>query len=89
MSIFNRQISYMLTDLKQDLIDKIVATNDENLLLLLKIDYDYFKQEGIDVTDELSEDDKAELISMVSEPFGSDTVSQQELDEAVSQWRIK
>jgi hypothetical protein len=89
MPIFNYQISYMLTNLKQDLINKISATNDENLLLLLKTNYEYFSQKGVDVTDELSENDKAELISMVNEPFGSDTVSQKELDEAIKQWRTK
>ena len=79
----------MAPNLKQDLINKISATDDENLLLLLKSDYEYFTQEGKDVTDELSEDDKAELTSMVSEPFGSDNVSQQEFDEAIRQWRTK
>ena len=80
----------MYNDLKQDLINKISATDDENLLLLLKTDYDYFVQESKqDVTNELSEDDRAELISMVSEPFGSDTISQQELDEAIRKWRTK
>jgi len=80
----------MYNDLKQDLINKISATDDENLLLLLKTDYEYFSQESKqDVTDELSEDDKAELINMVREPFGFDTISQQELDEAIRQWRTK
>lgn len=65
----------MLNDLKQDLINKISSTDDESLLLL-KTDYDYFTQHSQrDVTDELSEEDKAELMSMVSEPFGQDTIS--------------
>ena len=76
--------------MKQDLINKISNTNDENLLLLLKADYEYFTQDvEQDVTDELSEDDKKELINLVNEPFGYDTVSQQELDEAIRQWRTK
>ncbi len=80
----------MHNDLKQDLINKISATDDENLLLLLKTDYEYFSQESKqEVTDELSEEDKVELISLVNEPFGFDTVSQQELDEAIRQWRTK
>lgn len=79
-----------MTDIKQDLINKISSTEDENLLLLLKADYDYFTQnEGKDVTDELSKEDKDELISMVNEPFGYETISQQELDEAIAKWRIK
>lgn len=80
----------MHNDLKQDLINKISATDDENLLLLLKTDYEYFSQESKqEVTDELSEEDKAELISLVNEPFGFDTISQQELDEAIRQLRTK
>ncbi len=80
----------MSADLKQELITKITATNDENLLLLLKTDYDYFSHENNrDVTDELSPQDKEELINLVQEPFGADTISQQELDEAIRQWRTK
>ena len=80
----------MLNDIKQDLINKISSTNDENLLLLLKTEYEYFVREGErDVTDELSEDDKTELINLAKEPFGFDTITQKELDEAISEWRTK
>ena len=78
----------MSTNIKQELIDKICATEDENLLMLLKTDYDYFKGNS-DVTDELSSEDKNELIYLVSEPFGKDTISQKEFDEALNQWRTK
>jgi len=82
--------SKMLADIKKELIDKISLTNDENLLLLLNTDYDYFMQENAnDVTDELSEKDKAELINLVNEPFGNETVSQKEFDEAIRKWRTK
>ncbi len=80
----------MSADLKQELITKITATNDENLLLLLKTDYDYFSHENNrDVTDELSPQVKDELINLVQKPFGTDTISQQKLDEAIRQWRTK
>ncbi len=80
----------MSADLKQELITKITATNDENLLLLLKTDYDYFSHENNrDVTDELSSQVKDELINLVQKPFGTDTISQQKLDEAIRQWRTK
>jgi hypothetical protein len=80
----------MSNNLKQELIAKISATEDEDLLWLLKTDYDYFTQQGNgDVTDELSQEDKDDLINLVSEPFGNDTISQQELDEAIRQWRTK
>ena len=80
----------MLDNIKQDLIDKISKTNDEDLLLLLKEDYEYFTHdEKRDVTDNLCENDKEELLRLVQEPFGFDTISQQELDEAIRQWRTK
>ena len=79
----------MPANLKQELIDKISSTNDENLLQLLKADYDYFADQAKDVTDELSHEDKSELINLASEPFGQDTISQNELDEAIRQWRTK
>ena len=80
----------MNNKIKQDLIDKISSTEDENLLLLLKTDYEYFTQDnGKDVTNELSAEDKQELINLVNEPFGYNSISQQELDEAIRQWRTK
>ncbi len=80
----------MLADIKKELIEKISSTNDENLLILLNTDYDYFMDENKnDVTDELSAEDKAELISLVSEPFGNQTISQKEFDEAIVEWRTK
>ena len=67
----------MVNDIKQDLINKISTTTDENLLLLLKTDYEYFTEEmEQDVTDNLSEVDKKELTNLESEPFGFDTISQ-------------
>ena len=80
----------MVNHIKQDLINKISNTNDENLLLLLIEDYEYFTQDANkDVTDDLSEEDKEDIINLVKEPFGSNTISQQELDEAIRQWRTK
>lgn len=78
----------MNTNLKQELIDKISATEDENLLMLLKTDYDHFMGNA-DVIDELSPEDKNELVHLVSEPFGKDTISQKEFDEALRQWRTR
>lgn len=76
---------------KKQVIESIQAMpEDENLLLLLKTDYDYFTQnEGKDVIDELSAENKQELINLVNEPFGYETISQQELDDAISKWRTK
>jgi len=80
----------MTNNIKQDLINKISSIEDENLLMLLKTDYEYLTQnEGKDVTNELSKEDKEELINLVNEPFRYETISQQELDDAIRQWRTK
>ncbi len=56
---FNQQKYFYGYDIKQDLINKIFTSTDENLLLLLKADYEYFTEEmEQDITDNLSEDDK-------------------------------
>lgn len=79
----------MPENLKQELINNISSTNDENLLRLLKADYDYFTDQSKDVTDELSSEDKSDLINLANEPFGHNSISQDELDEAIRQWCIK
>lgn len=44
---------------------------------------------AVDVTNELSEEDKAKLITPLSELFGNETISQKEFDEAIGEWRTK
>ncbi len=78
----------MINDLKGELIHKIQTASDENLLLLLNADYDYFTQDK-DIVNGLSEEDRKELTEMLNEPFGHNTLSQQEFDEAIRQWRIR
>ena len=81
----------MIADLKQELIEKISATEDENLLILLKEDYDYYNSvdNKVDIIDHLSEGDRQELIVMDKEPFGKDCINQEEFDEAIKRWRSK
>ena len=80
----------MPSSLKQELLDKISSTEDEDLLQILKADYDYFTQEGNkDVLDELSEEDRNELTNMLNEPFGSETESYEDFKKATDKWRTK
>jgi hypothetical protein len=80
----------MSSTLKQELIEKISATEDETLLQLLKEDYDYFTGEGgQDILDELSSEDRAELISLLNEPFGHETESYKDFKKATDKWRTK
>lgn len=80
---------YTLDEVQEKLIGKIGTFNCDKFEYELKMKK-YFTSEGKkDVTDELSEDDKAELINMVNEPFGFDTISKQDLDEAIRQQGTK
>jgi hypothetical protein len=74
----------MPTTLKQELIEKITATNDENLLQMLLADLDYFSS-GTDVVDELSANDLAELQTMAQEPFGHETESYEDFKKEIHQ----
>ncbi len=77
----------MSSSLKQELIDKITATEDENLLQLLKEDYDYFAAIGKpDIIDELSKEDLEELKNLLNEPFGHETESYEDFKKAISRW---
>lgn len=80
----------MTTLLKKELIDKISATEDENLLQLMKEEYDYYTGVGRpDITDELSPEDLEELRNLLNEPFGYDTESYGDFKKALSRWRTK
>ncbi len=81
---------FMSTILKKELIDKISATEDENLLQLMKEDYDYFTGIGKpDIADELSPDDLDELKNLLKESFGHETESYEDFKKALSRWRTK
>jgi hypothetical protein len=78
----------MSASLKQELIDKISATDDENLLQLMKEDYEYFTGIGKpDITDELSKEDLEELKNLLNEPFGYETESYEDFKKAIGRWR--
>ncbi len=80
----------MATTLNQELINKIFAIEDENLLQLLKSDCDYFTGVGKpDVTDELSSADLEELKNLLNEPFGHETESYEDFKMAVDKWRTE
>ena len=72
--------------IKEVLLRKIEATEDEKLLQLLNTDYDYFSGAG-DVTDGLSADEIAELRELVLEPDDKDTVTWDEFKKVTVEWR--
>jgi len=82
---------YMSSVLKKELLEKIAATEDEDLLLLLNEDYEFFskKNESITIIDGLSADQLAELSELVNEPFGHETESYEDFKKATERWRTK
>ncbi len=80
----------MFSALKQELLDKIAATNDENLLQRIKEELDYFTAEGkTNVLDKLSQEDRLELETLLKEPFGHETESYDDFKKATQRWRTK
>ena len=81
----------MHSALKQELLEKIAATEDENLLLLLNEDYEYFSQlnEKVNILDTLTPRQFAELTEIVNEPFGHETESYDDFKKATERRRIK
>ncbi len=78
----------MIATLKQELIDKINASNDEDLLNLLNTEYNFFTHNNnLDVTDNLSKEDFTDLTNLMKEPFGYETVSLEEYKKATERWR--
>ena len=70
---------------KEEVLQMVVSIEDEETLQALKYNIETLK--SYDVTDELSEDNLEELKSLVNEPFGYETISQNQFDESIKQWR--
>ncbi len=78
-----------MSSIKQELIEKISSTDNQDLLEILKADCDYFTEGNKDVLDELSDKDRNELTNMLNEPFGYETESYEDFKKATDKWRIK
>ena len=80
----------MIATLKQELLDKINASNNEYLLNLLNTEYNFFTHNSnLDVTDNLSKEDFIDLANLMKEPFGYETVSLEAYKKATERWRMK
>lgn len=79
-----------LNDLKKELVSYIESSNDEELLSLLKEDLVFYgKIKDADVTDNLTEEQLKELISLSKEEEWKDTMTLDEFKQATQQWRTK
>jgi len=80
----------MTSNLKQEVLDKIIATEDEDLLQLIKTEIEYFTHEdSADITDSLTPEERAELITLANEPDEQDVQTLEEFEKATQKWRTK
>ncbi len=73
--------------LKQQVLQMILSTEDENLLELVKADIQYFNNKGTDIIDDLYYSDKVELLNLANEHDEHETLSRTEFKEATARWR--
>lgn len=75
--------------LKQQVLQMISSTEDENLLELVKADIQYFNNKETDIIDDLYYSDKDELLNLANEPDEKETLTETEFKEATARWRTK
>ncbi len=78
-----------MASLKEKVLQMISATEDENLLELVKANIQHFNDKKTDILDDLCYSDKEELLNLINEPDEKDTLSEPEFKDAISRWRIK
>ena len=71
--------------IKDEVLQLVTAIEDEEILQVIKRNIEAIKT--YDVTDDLSADDFNELKNMVNEPFGYETLTKNEFDDSIKQWR--
>ena len=75
----------MTLTLKKEVLQMVESIDDDEILQTIKHDIEMINMH--DVTDELSSANFDELKSMVNEPFGYETISKENFDESIKQWR--
>ena len=74
--------------IKEQVLQMVSAIEDEKLLELVKADIEYFNS-NTDILDELSDNEREELLNMVNEPDEKDTLTEEEYKAATAKWRTK
>ena len=78
------------SNLKNELLDCIKNTNDEELLSLMKEDFVFYgKVKDADIADNLNEKQVLELRALSEEDETKDTMTLDEFKQATQQWRTK
>lgn len=79
----------MHPDIKNEVLSLVQSIDNEDLLQLLKADIEFFSKPGVDITDDLSSKDLAELKMLADEPEMDNTVSEEEFKRLTHRWRTK
>lgn len=77
----------MANNIKAEVLQLIQATDNEELLQLIKADIEFFSGSGKDITDDLSDEDLSELKRLAAEPDIEDTLSEDQFVKATARWR--
>ena len=78
-----------IQQMQQQLISQISAVNDEDILRMLGEELSYSLQSQADLSTMLSETDFKELTMLADEPIDKNTMSLNEFNKIMDQWRMK
>ncbi|MCD6011253.1 MAG: hypothetical protein K0Q79_1115 [Flavipsychrobacter sp.] len=75
--------------MQQQLINQISNINNEDILRMLGEELDYSLQSQTDLSSLLNEEDLNELKALANEPIDKNTMSLDEFNNIMEQWRMK
>ena len=78
-----------IQQLQQQLINRISAVNNEDILRMLDEELNFSLQSYSDLATVLSKEDLQELRQLANEPIGKNTISLSEFDKIMDQWLMK
>lgn len=78
-----------IQQLQQQLINRISAVNNEDILRMLDEELNFSLQSHTDLATVLSEEDLEELRLLANEPTDKNTISLSEFDKIMDQWLMK
>ena len=78
----------MSLTLKDEVLQMVAELEDENALATVKAEIEYFNSNGkLDVFDDLSPEDRAELMRLIDEPDDENTISHEDYLKTTARWR--
>jgi hypothetical protein len=78
-----------IQQMQQQLINKISAVKDEDILQMLDEELNLSLQSHTDLSAVLDADDLQELTTLANEPIDRNTISLNEFDKIMDQWFMK